>query len=190
MEQIGCIYLITCLENNKKYVGQHNHPEPKIRWGAHLYESKKNKRTTKFYNALKKYGQHAFRWEIIYTGPVDSLDNMEAYYAEVYESYIWDNPGGYNMIYCGGGCRGRITSQETREKIGKANTGKKQSLDAREKNRQSQIIRLQSPEEREKIRQSSIGRKQSPEAREKIRQARLDYWAKKKASKIESQSNV
>lgn len=97
----GCIYLITCRVNNKKYVGQHCAEDPQKRWNAHLSEAKKGS-TLRLHRALIKYAPDNFDFDVIYTGPVESLNVMELYYAEKYKTYIWDDdPGGYNMKMCG-----------------------------------------------------------------------------------------
>jgi len=166
----GCIYLITCLQNNKKYVGQHNKPDPKERWAAH----KRAKDDFPFQRALKKYGISEFTWEVLLICPLDKLTEMEGYYAEVFETYIWDSPGGYNALWCSDKrCIGLKLTPEHIEKIRQANIGRKRSPEACEKMRQANLGRKVSPETKEKIRQATIGRKNSPEAIEKSRQAKL-----------------
>lgn len=165
----GCIYLITCLENNKKYVGQHCKPDPKKRWSNH----KTAKDNYIFHNALRKYGIDRFTWEVLLICPVDKLTDMEGYYAEVFESYIWDTPGGYNAILCSESPRlGLKHSPETCEKMRKTNLSKKRSPETCEKIRQSRIGKKLSLETCEKMGKAKVGKKQSQEHIEKLRQIR------------------
>jgi group I intron endonuclease len=98
----GCIYLITCKANDKKYVGQHQNANPYHRWQQHISDSKRDTKNP-FHQALRQYGKDGFTWEVIYTGPRETLSHKEGYFAELYESYVWLFPGGYNAQTCGNG---------------------------------------------------------------------------------------
>ena len=166
----GCIYLVTCLENGKKYVGQHHKPDPKRRWNAH----KKVKENYPFQRALRKYGIDKFSWEVLLICPHDKLTEMEGYYAEVFETYIWDNPGGYNAVWCSECPKlGVKQSSATKEKIRQSTLGKKHSPEVIQKIRQSNVGKKRSPEFKDIISQVQLGRKRSPETIEKMRQAQL-----------------
>jgi group I intron endonuclease len=170
----GCIYLLTCLHNGKRYVGQHNKPDPKRRWKAHLSDAKLEKHTGNIlHNSLRKYGEEGFSWEVLYIGAIESLDLMECYYAEMYESYIWDSPGGYNMVECGGANRGYKHSPETKEKLRQNGLNRKHSPESIEKIRQSHTGRKQSQEAKDKVSKANIGKELSLETKEKIRQSKL-----------------
>jgi len=191
----GCIYLVTCLENNKKYVGQHCKSTPTKRWNEH----KRAKKNYPFPNAIRKYGPTGFSWEVLLVCPLDKLTEMEGYYAEVFETYVWDSPGGYNSIWCSDtptlGIKqspeakeknrqanlGKKHTLETKEKISKANLGKKQSPEAVENGRQARVGKKHSPEHIENLRQANIGKKRSPEAIENLRQAHLGKKASPEA---------
>jgi group I intron endonuclease len=212
MDFDGCIYLISHKESKKRYVGQHNQPDPNHRWQEHIWKANKGSKFA-FHNALRKYGADAFTWEVLCICPVDRLTEMEGYYAEVFETYVWDTPGGYNMVWCSASPTlgitqspehiekrrqanlGKKISLETRERMRQAQLGKKKSPEAIEKTRQAVLNR--SPETRERMRQAQLGRKMSPEAiektrqavlnrspetRENIRQAMLAYWATRRAN--------
>lgn len=150
---MGCVYLWTC-HNGKKYVGQHHKDDPKIRTAQHFNNAKKGK-PLKLYRAIRKYGKEAFTIEVLIICPNDSLDNMECYYAEQFETYIWDNPGGYNMVWCGDSpMRGLRQSPESCAKMRQARLGKKNSAETIEKMRQSKT-----PEHIENMRIAWITRK-------------------------------
>lgn len=194
----GCIYLVTNLENGKKYVGQHNTTDYLARWKKHLYDMKGGSNLL-LHKAIRKYGEEAFKVERLCVCPVDSLTDLEGYYAEQYDSYMWDS--GYNMVWCAKSFNlGLKHTPESIEKNRRAHLGKKMSPEAIEKTRQAHLGKKHTPEHIEKIRQAQLGRKQSPEAIEnnrqsklgkkhtpehieKNRQARLAYWAKKRLEK-------
>ena len=160
---MGCVYLWSCKENGKKYVGQHHKDDPKKRTEEHFRAAEKGKPYT-LYNAIRKYGREAFTIEVLCVCTNDSLDNIECYYAEQFETYVWDSPGGYNMVWCGNSPR----------------RGLKNSPEAIEKTRQAQLGKKRSPEACEKIRQGKLGKKQSPEHIEKIRQANILLWERRR----------
>lgn len=190
MEQEGCIYLITCLVNGKKYVGQYRKPDPKGRWAAHLRNATKGASTI-LHNAIRLYGKENFKIDTLCVCSHTALGNMEAYYAEQYGSYIWDPEPGYNMVWCGNqpmlGIKhtpetikkikqtlfNNPMSSEHIEKIRQSLLGKKRSLEICKKIKQTKLNNPMSLESRDKIRQVRLGKKQSPEHIEKIRQTKL-----------------
>jgi group I intron endonuclease len=91
---MGCLYLITNLINNKKYVGQHKYDTPTIRWKQHRYANT----SSALHSAFRKYGLENFKFEIIRVAPSEHLTALEQYYAEVFGTYIHNSPSGYNMI--------------------------------------------------------------------------------------------
>jgi group I intron endonuclease len=119
---MGFIYRIRCKENGKSYIGRSLH-DPLLRWKQHVYKSRRPESRTLLGNAINKYGESAFEIETLCELPEESLDNMECYYAEQYESYVWE--GGYNQTLCG---RGRPydynTKEETKRKMSQARLGK------------------------------------------------------------------
>ena len=177
MEKQGCIYRALCLESNKSYIGQHCKEDIKERKKQHLADIHNKRYNYPFHNAIRKYGKDSFAWEVLYVGPWSTLNAMEAYYAEIYETYIWDYPGGYNAVWCGetNGRRGLKNSPEHIEKTRQANLGRKNSLVHIEKTRQANIGRKHSAEVRERMRQAQLKlcKKIGVETREKIRKGNL-----------------
>lgn len=101
----GIIYAVICLLNNKVYIGKTIQDFEK-RKQCHLRKMSEKKQngdftySTKFYNALRKYGIDNFKWEVIESGVgEDILNEREIFYIEKYNSYN----DGYNSTIGGDG---------------------------------------------------------------------------------------
>lgn len=116
----GIIYKATNLINGKVYIGQ-TIKKFKKRIIEHISAAKNNTGYV-LHNAISKYGQENFKWEILKRCDVDDLNNEEVLYIKKYNSYYGNNCG-YNMTF-GGDSKG-ITTLETREKIRQSKLGKK-----------------------------------------------------------------
>ena len=111
----GVIYCYHCIPTGKKYIGQTI--DEKRRKKKHLIESRK--KDLKFYRAVKKYGWENFTYGIIGEFEESILDDMEVYYIEKFNTF----KRGYNSTAGGGGLRGYIFSQESKELISKSQLG-------------------------------------------------------------------
>jgi len=89
------IYIIKNLINQKVYIGQSVNIEE--RWIKHCagYGIMHNSAIDA---AIKKYGKNNFSLEILELCNREELNNKEAYYANLYNSYA---PNGYNINICG-----------------------------------------------------------------------------------------
>lgn len=130
------IYLIENQINRKKYVGQ-TIGTIKNRWIHHVSDSKNTIRPKKYnyplYRAFRKYGLENFTIkEIDKAKTFEELDEKEIYWIKSYKCF---SKFGYNLTEGGHGTRGRIYSLETREKLRKAQTGKRASAATKEKQR-------------------------------------------------------
>jgi len=171
---MGYIYRILCKENGKSYIGRTLH-DPLIRWKQHVYKTKRDDSKTLLGYAIAKYGAESFQVETLCEVSNDALDNMECYYAEQYESYVWQ--GGYNQTLCG---RGRPydydTKETTRKRMSDARTGAKMSdeskrkLSASTKGNKRCVGRVLSAESNAKNRASQPSLKLRPEDAEYIRE--------------------
>lgn len=133
MEPLGCIYLIECLVVVdgwvKRYVGQSVHDDETIRFKRHWAE-----RFTSpclLHNAMISHGLESFKVTRLCVVPHSALGRMEEYYAEQLQTYMWDSPGGYNMVWAGSSgrlgiphtpetierMRGRLVTEDTRERM-------------------------------------------------------------------------
>lgn len=173
------VYCHTNRINGKKYIGKSCNVN--ARWSGdgreYLYKGR-NKPTTVFANAIKKYGWDSFEHIILR----DCLTNEEAcywesYYIDLYKTNvnIYGSKYGYNMTSGGDGSPGRKYSEEAIEKMRKSHLGYQPSEETRQKLSNALRGRKLSEDTKKKIgeRNSLIlkGRKLSPEHVEKIREA-------------------
>ena len=119
IDNIIGIYKIINLKNDKIYVGQSIHIEK--RWIDHKCTLRKGiHRNQYLQNAWNKYGENAFKHEIIEECNILELDEKEIYWIKYYNT---NNPlHGYNLD--GGGKGNRNISDITREKLSIINSGK------------------------------------------------------------------
>jgi len=201
MEALGCIYLITNSINGKRYIGQSKYVDPQIRWKAHV-KSAKSTSPYALHSAIRKYGVDNFKIETVGVFKHAILGEMEAYYAEQYGCYTWDPIPGYNMVWCGKNFRLGIThTEESREKLRQAHTGRKQSAETialrsaalTGKKRSQEVCDSISAtkrangiseEARQKLIECKTGKKMSLEARENMRKG---HAARKENLGLESQ---
>ena len=147
------IYKATNTINGKVYIGKTMHPLNK-RAKEHIKGSKHAK--TYFHSSLKKYGAESFEWKIIQEClTVDHLNLAEKAYIELYKM---KGIKLYNMTSGGDGiskpseemrkkisvslkgkCKGRKTSDETKQKLRILVTGRTMSNNAKEKNRVAHV---------------------------------------------------
>lgn len=123
MEKTYCVYIHTNKINNKVYIGQ-TCQKPENRWGD---SGKKYNRNPKFWTAIQKYGWDNFKHEILESNlTLEEANIREQYWIKYYNSV----EDGYN-IQSGG--NNYIMSQEHKDKISKALTGRKLSEETKEK---------------------------------------------------------
>lgn len=158
------IYKYTNKINGKVYIGR----------TCQTLEARANgngkgyKHCTYFYRAIQKYGWENFEGEIIENG----LNDEEAGKRELYWISEFDSTNkekGYNLR----DSDYRTYKDETREKMRRAQTGKKMSEETKEKLRRSLTGRKLPKEVCEKMSSSRKGRKVSEETRKKLRAANL-----------------
>ena len=172
------IYLITNLNNNKKYVGL-----TKFSITERFYQH--TKRGFILTEAIKKYGENKFFIELI--EEVDTAGRayeLEQYYIKEYNTKV---PYGYNLTDGGDGifgwevteeyrqeCSERVKQLHKEKKVGmygknhSDETKRKMSLASKGKSKPWLIGRKLSPESIEKLRQINLGRVLSDETRKKI----------------------
>ena len=152
----------------KSYIGQTIESKPQKRWGLNGkgYTGKKDEKTTRFANSIRKYGWDNFKHEVI--GVVEAetkeqlvldLDEWEKYYIWLYDSFY----NGYNLTT--GGTNGKVHSEDTKAKISKSHIGKTHSEETKQK--LSYILSQRSGEEC-----AMYGKKHTEEAKQKMSKAK------------------
>lgn len=119
---IYSIYKVKNNVNGKIYIGFTQDFER--RKSAHISLSNRGS-TTKFHRALRKYGEEAFEWEIVFQGKDEYhiLNWAEPFFIKEYDAF---SKNGYNMT--SGGENGATQSDETKRKRSESLTGEKHPL--------------------------------------------------------------
>jgi group I intron endonuclease len=117
---IGYIYKITNKINGKHYIGKTHNAE--LRFAQHVGSSSRTSRYA-IHNAIRKYGEESFVFEVIFVVFDYDLDGAEweIHFIDVYESYMY----GYNLTTGGEGVRGYKHTEESRRKNSLAKSGEK-----------------------------------------------------------------
>lgn len=111
---MGCIYRIVCHETGRSYVGQTSYSNPFERFKQHQTNARKGVAGL-LYDDMRTYDIRVFECICICVVENKSLNELECYYAEQYNAYVWD--GGYNTGECGGAPVRREVSDEARKMI-------------------------------------------------------------------------
>lgn len=139
------IYKITCLVNNKVYIGQ-TIKTIKDRWNRHIWNCTLEKEKMAITKAIKKYGVINFKIEEIdRASNIEELNHKEQYYISFYDSI---SPKGYNID---SGGKNKTMSEETKKKISISNTGKKASSETIKKLSESHRGHKMSEETKKKL---------------------------------------
>lgn len=187
------IYCITNKENGKQYIGQS--VDCFERWKQHA-TSKKG--STGIKGAIMKHGVDQFVFEILEECDRDKLNEREIFYIKERETM---SPLGYNLT--SGGGQGHEKSAELKKKISAAGMGRTHSPETKAKMSAAAMghtrnvgikKRPMSEEQKVKISESlkghtnGLGRKLSEETKAKLSAARKEYFKKKGALKVSSES--
>lgn len=114
---MGVIYYAKNKINGKYYIGK-TMKTLKDRKRRHI-SSVNNGSDLCFHRAIRKYGEENFEWNVLFeSSNKNDLNKLEKFYINKYDTYN----NGYNLTYGGDGSSGRVLSNETKMKIGKANT--------------------------------------------------------------------
>lgn len=98
MDKKGVIYLLRCTVNGKGYVGQHCSLAVETkRWAQHINEALRGSEHV-IHRAIRKYGFDKFTAEVLWTGPVKKLNEMEIKFIKKMKTSV---PAGYNLVLGG-----------------------------------------------------------------------------------------
>lgn len=124
------IYKITHKLSGKCYIGQTRYPL-KSRWNQHCHP---NSDCVALKRAIAKYGADAFSVDLLAEYKTnEDLNTAEEYYISFYNSL---SPYGYNLQ---AGGYGHVPSEETREKMARAQLGRKHKEESKRKIGEAQI---------------------------------------------------
>lgn len=131
------IYIIRNQINQKCYIGSTY--QFSQRKSKHFKQLRENRHHSKYLqNAFNKYGEENFDFEILFTCPPDDLIRIEQYHINNYKPE-------YNMASIAGSNRGVKFSDESRARMSKAFTGRKQSrevIELRAKNNSKSVLQI------------------------------------------------
>lgn len=117
--------------SGKKYIGVSTKGlEQRMKW--HRDNTSRKQTSYAIHKAIKKYGFDNFSVEQIASGTVAECLRLEM---DLIRAEQTRYPHGYNLTDGGEGCRGMVVSDETRQKLRVAITGKKPSAETIEKRR-------------------------------------------------------
>jgi group I intron endonuclease len=131
-KQTSAIYIITCIVNNKHYIGKSVHYLHRI--GQHKIALKENKHHSyHLQKAYNKYGIDNFIFEILEEYPKNVLNSMEKYWINLLDTC--NRSYGYNILNPNGH-GGYISDVITKDKIKISRLGKKLSETTKQKLRE------------------------------------------------------
>lgn len=160
-----CIYGISNSINCKIYIGQTNNFNR--RKTEHFNNSGKNRLIID--KSIHKHGKHNFQMFLIeICESKNEMNEAEIFYIKYFKSLGAEL---YNIE--SGGSRYKEISQETKDKISKANIGRSVSIETRIKIGNSNRGKIMSNESRQKMSKSKIGVKIPIEVAEKISKTHL-----------------
>jgi len=119
------IYKVTNKVNNKFYIGV---TKSKYRFSAHKSRAFSKNENRPLYNAIRKYGEDNFKYEVIESGKNYQYgwQTREPYYIKKLKPH-------YNLTSGGDGIRDFKMPKHIVEKIAEKNRGKKRTLETKQK---------------------------------------------------------
>jgi len=186
---------IYCFENlidKKRYIGQSKHIIKREKEHLYVLKSKKKEDSIYFQRAYNKHGQENFKFWIVEECAIELLDEREIFWIKELHSHVSEN--GYNISWGGNapmnhrkhsdkskeliskhgvGMLGKHHSEETKDKLSKANKGKILSEETKRKmsiSRSGEKSCLFGKFGEDSI---SYGRHQSEETKQKLLEANL-----------------
>jgi len=163
-KKISGIYRIVNSENGKVYIGSASCIGGRKK--VHEYRLKSgNHHSVKLQRAWNKYGESAFRFEVIeYISGDDALIDREQYWIDYYDAAV----NGYNVASVAGRTSGCFWTEEQKRKASESKKGVKKSPEHVAKVRAALIGKRLSDETKRKISEKAKERFSDPEQRARI----------------------
>jgi group I intron endonuclease len=130
LNQTG-VYTIINLDTGKRYIGS-TVQSFRGRWGIHKSCLRNNKHHSKhLQSSWNKHTEFRFEFRILEFVPPEYCLQREQWWMDLYGSYLPEN--GYNILPTAGSSLGKVTSEETKQKMRLANKGKTHSEETKQK---------------------------------------------------------
>ncbi len=185
------IYRIVCIPTGKFYIGSAQNLRK--RWADHRNGLiRQDHGNAKLQRAWNKYGEEAFRFEVIELVLTPFLLEREQYWLDKTQAV----KKGFNIAPTAGSTQGRLFSQEAKDKIGAANRGKKRTPEVRTKLAEAHRGSKRSVETRAKMSAKligntrNVGRKLAPEHARKLREVNIGKVPSDETRKIWSEQRT
>jgi len=185
---MGYIYKITNTVNNKYYIGVTIQANPNERWSHHKSAIRANIGCPFLQKAFKKYGEDAFKFEVLIICFDEDVFKFENEYILKYNSM---SPNGYNVAVggkIGMSFLGKKHTEETKKIMSEKSKAYNARPEVRERSRQNAIKFNRSTNRAELLRKSEkwqkalkegrIGHTQTEEGKKKISEGLKEYYKK------------
>lgn len=188
------------MNENNYVVYRHTSPSSKVYIGITCQIPERRwsngygyKDSPKFYKAIQKYGWINFKHEILYS----SLDEISAKMIEEDLIYYYKSLNkSYNISAGGDGSKGVIMSEEARKKMSDAKKGKPSnrkgkhlSEETKDKLRKANLGKHHTEETKKKISEANKGKIFSEETRQKISESKIGFKHSEESKKKISENN-
>lgn len=152
------------IKPNRIYIG--SAVNIKSRWTNHRNELKRNvHKSPKLQSHFNKYGENDLCFSVLISCLKEDLLSQEQFFIDSMNPW-------FNTCKIAGNCLGKICSEETRKKIGKAQLGRKHTLEHRTKNSISNKGRKLTEQHKKRISEALKGKVKSEEAKQKLSKSR------------------
>lgn len=136
---MGYIYKITNTVNNKAYIGVTTQSNPNTRWSDHKSHNRQGNGCPFLMKAFKKYGEDAFKFEVLIICFDEDVFRFESDYIKKYNSL---SPNGYNVATGGKTNQsflGKTHSEETKKILSEKSKAYNANPEVRERSRRVAI---------------------------------------------------
>jgi group I intron endonuclease len=166
--KIPAIYIITCRENGKMYIGSSKRPKRRL-WEHKHFLTKCTHCNIMLSRAWEKYGADAFSFDILeVVEDTSSLLAREQFWIDHYRS--WDPEFGFNACPVAGTREGTKQPVSVSDKLRLVHSGKPKSPEQRLKMSIAAKGRPKSEETKQKLREAAERQFSDPAARQKARE--------------------
>lgn len=182
---MGYIYKITNTVNNKYYIGVTIQANPNERWSHHKSAIRANIGCPFLQKAFKKYGEDAFKFEVLIICFDEDVFKFENEYILKYNSM---SPNGYNVALggkIGMSFLGKKHTEETKKIISEKSKAHNAIPEVRERARQNAIkfnsthnisdLMQKSEKWQKALKEGRIGHTQTEEGKKKISEGLKEY---------------